>query len=167
LREPVKDLSTWVNLETKQLHCNQRFMIFQKFCFLNILRSRSETSATAHAVGIRFWSTCRLPGQEMLGYNTTLNLDNLGSGALSGYYGLTGCSTPTNTDDRGCIEGVPWQKREVFVLAVYMICSLLAHYAVSFVVLWITIHGANPSRIRRFLSCCQKSMQFCRRIPCL
>jgi len=44
--------------------------------------------------------------QEMLGYNTTLNLDNLGSGALSGYYGLTGCSTPTNTDDRGCIEGV-------------------------------------------------------------
>ena len=46
--------------------------------------------------------------QEVLGFNTTLNLDNLGSGTVAGYYSVTGCRTPNDVGDRGCNQGVSY-----------------------------------------------------------
>ena len=45
--------------------------------------------------------------QEILGYNTKLNYDNLGGGTVAGYYGVTGCKDFNNVEDRGCMQGVP------------------------------------------------------------
>ena len=50
---------------------------------------------------------CLLWRQEVLGYNTVLNTDALGSGSVAGYYSVTGCRDPNNVADRGCMQGVP------------------------------------------------------------
>lgn len=41
-----------------------------------------------------------------MGFNTTLNVDALGSGNVAGYYAVTGCKTPNDVTDRGCLQGV-------------------------------------------------------------
>ncbi|CAL1127286.1 unnamed protein product [Cladocopium goreaui] len=46
--------------------------------------------------------------QDVLGYNVTLNADAPGSGSVAGYYGVTGCRNPSNTADRGCMQGVSY-----------------------------------------------------------
>lgn len=46
--------------------------------------------------------------EEVLGYNTTTNSDNPGAGTVAGYYGITGCRTPNNISDRGCMQGVSY-----------------------------------------------------------
>ena len=50
--------------------------------------------------------------QDVLGYNVTLNADAPGSGSVAGYYGVTGCRNPSNTADRGCMQGVPRWKSQ-------------------------------------------------------
>jgi len=46
--------------------------------------------------------------EEVLGYNTVLNTDALGSGSVAGYYSVTGCRDPNNVADRGCMQGVTY-----------------------------------------------------------
>ena len=50
--------------------------------------------------------------QDVLGYNVTLNADAPGSGSVAGYYSVTGCRNPSNTSDRGCMQGVPRWKSQ-------------------------------------------------------
>eukprot|EP00438_Fugacium_kawagutii_P014332 Skav219409 [mRNA] locus=scaffold377:10889:15320:- [translate_table: standard] len=45
--------------------------------------------------------------KEVLGYNTHIN-EERGSGTVAGYYGITGCRTPNNAADRGCMQGVSY-----------------------------------------------------------
>ena len=54
--------------------------------------------------------------EEVLGYHTTLNADAPGSGSVAGYYGVAGCRRPNDWVDRGCMQGVPRQKRQRFFL---------------------------------------------------
>ena len=53
--------------------------------------------------------------QDVLGYNVTINTDAPGSGSVSGYYGVTGCRTPNNATDRGCMQGVPRWKSQTLM----------------------------------------------------
>eukprot|EP00438_Fugacium_kawagutii_P000210 Skav202888 [mRNA] locus=scaffold1424:82289:85457:- [translate_table: standard] len=46
--------------------------------------------------------------EEKLGYNTKLNIDAVGSGSVAGYYGVTGCRTPNDASDRGCMQGATY-----------------------------------------------------------
>eukprot|EP00434_Breviolum_minutum_P042683 symbB.v1.2.038008.t1/scaffold5375.1/size55718/2 len=43
--------------------------------------------------------------EEILGYNVHMNFDALGSGQVAAYYALTGCRTPNDSNDRGCMQG--------------------------------------------------------------
>ena len=47
--------------------------------------------------------------EEVLGFNTTVNLDNPGGGTVAGYYGVAGCRTFNDIADRGCLQGVTGQ----------------------------------------------------------
>ena len=47
--------------------------------------------------------------EEILGYNTTANLDNIAAGAVASYYGVAGCRTFNNLTHRGCMSGVTRQ----------------------------------------------------------
>ena len=67
---------------------------------------------------------------EVLGFNTTLNLNSLGSGTVAGYYGVTGCRTPNNVADRGCLQGAT---RHGFFRATATACS--------FTYLWFANYG--------------------------
>jgi len=46
--------------------------------------------------------------EEILGYNTTANLDNVAAGAVASYYGVAGCRTFNDLTDRGCMSGVTY-----------------------------------------------------------
>ena len=50
------------------------------------------------------------PSQEILGYNVKLSYDELGSGAVAGYYAVTGCKDFNNVTHRGCMQGVTQHK---------------------------------------------------------
>ena len=52
-----------------------------------------------------FWKS-----QEILGYNVKLSYDELGSGAVAGYYAVTGCKDFNNVTHRGCMQGVTQHK---------------------------------------------------------
>jgi len=43
--------------------------------------------------------------EEILGYNVKLSYDELGSGAVAGYYAVTGCKDFNNVTHRGCMQG--------------------------------------------------------------
>ena len=44
--------------------------------------------------------------EEVLGYHTMVNFENPGGGTVAAYYGVTGCRTPDDAADRGCLQGV-------------------------------------------------------------
>ncbi len=54
---------------------------------------------------VTFW-------QEILGYNVHMNFDNPGPGTADGYFGVAGCKTYNNPNDRGCMQGVAWCFKE-------------------------------------------------------
>ena len=55
------------------------------------------------------WDKCCCWLKEILGYNTTANLDNVAAGAVASYYGVAGCRTFNDLTDRGCMSGVTRQ----------------------------------------------------------
>ena len=46
--------------------------------------------------------------QEILGYNVHMNFDAPGSGQVAAYYGVAGCRSPDDSNDRACMQGVAW-----------------------------------------------------------